>query len=320
VAMRPRAVRVGIVGVLVASGLALSAGPSAADESAGATPGVLSAPVQFAQVDGATLGYRVAGSGLPLVLIPGSANTMAEWDPRFLDELAASRRVIVFDNRGAGTSTGDLSDLTIQLMARDTAQLIDQVAGGPADVLGWSMGGYIAQELAIRNPGRVRRLVLVSTDCGGPTTTGPTPRALRILTDPRATTDERMSILFPPSRQGAARAWTAAVGTAFAAGGYQPADAFSITPALAAAQNRAAGPRWLGRGDGTCSRLHRITAPTLVAGGRDDVVVPIVNLRPLAVGIPTSLAVTYRQAGHAFVFQPGLRFAQRVTAFLDRAA
>ena len=245
---------------------------------------------------------------------------MAEWDPRFLDELATSRKVIVFDNRGAGTSTGDVSELTIRLMARDTAQLIDQVAGGPADVLGWSMGGYIAQELAIRNPGRVRRLVLASTDCGGPSTTWPTPRALRILTDPQATTAQRMSILFPKNRQGAAAAWTAAVGAAFAANGYQPQNSFSITPEVAKAQNKAAGLQWLGSKGGTCSRLHRIGSPTLVAGGRDDVVVPIVNLKALAGGIPDSTALRYRNAGHAFLFQPGLRFAQTVGAFLDRRA
>ncbi len=306
-----------VVVALIASSLALSVGPAAADDAAAPVTSVLSVPVQFAQVQGATLGYRVAGAGIPLVLVPGTSNTMAEWDPRFLDELATSRKVIVFDNRGAGTSTGDVSELTIRLMARDTAQLIDQVAGGPADVLGWSMGGYIAQELAIRNPGRVRRLVLASTDCGGPRTTGPTTWALRILTDPQATTAERMSILFPKNRRGAAVAWTTAIEAAFTANGYQPQNSFSITPEVAKAQNRAASSKWLGPKRGTCSRLHLISSPTLVAGGRDDVVVPIVNLRALSGGIPHSTALTYRDAGHAFLFQPGLRFARIVGDFLD---
>jgi pimeloyl-ACP methyl ester carboxylesterase len=226
--------------------------------------------------------------------------------------------VIVFDNRGAGTSTGDVTNLTVRLMARDTAQLITQVVGGPADVLGWSMGGYVAQELASRAPQLVRRLVLASTDCGGPGTAGPTPRALRILTSPTATDEERMSILFPRNRLGAAAAWTSAVGAAFAAAGYQPRNAFTVSPEVAAAQVEAAGPRWLGKGDGTCSRLGRISAPTLVAGGRDDVIVPIGNRKALLDGIPESVGVTYRDAGHAFLFQPGLGFTQRVADFLDR--
>jgi len=279
---------------------------------------VLSAPVQFAAVGGATLGYREAGSGRPLVLIAGSSNTMAEWDPRLLGELAATRRVIVFDNRGAGTSTGDVTALTIELMARDTAQLIAQVAGGRADVLGWSMGGFVAQELAIRHPESVRRLVLASTDCGGPDTAGPTPRALRVLTDSDATTAQRMSILFPRDRQGAAAAWMAAVGEAYAAGGYQPENAFDVSPATAKAQVKAAGPLWLAKGRGTCDRIDRITAPTLIAAGRKDVVVPVANHRALRQGIAVSTSVTYRDAGHAFLFQPGLRFGRTVSDFLSR--
>ena len=286
--------------------------------AAAPAPAVPSQPVQFAKVDGATLGFRTAGSGpgKALLLISGSSNTMAEWDPRLLDELATSRRVIVFDNRGAGTSTGDVSRLTIAQMARDTAQLIDQVGGGPLDVLGWSMGGYIAQELAIRFPGRVHRLVLASTDCGGPSTIGPTPAALKILIDPNATTKQRMSILFPKNRMGAAAAWQASVGEAFAANGYQPANSFAVTAKTAQAQARAAGPLWLGPGMGTCSRLGRIKAPTLVSGGVRDIVVPIVNRKALTAGIAGAQGRVYPDAGHAFLFQPGLRFGAEVTSFL----
>jgi pimeloyl-ACP methyl ester carboxylesterase len=305
---------IALIGLLVTP---VPAGASSAAENQEPVS-VLSAPVQYAQVAGARLGYRVAGSGRPLVLIAGSSNTMAEWDPRLLDELAASRTVIVFDNRGVGTSTGDVSDLTVREMARDTAQLIEQVAGRRVDVLGWSMGGYVAQELAIRAPQLVRRLVLASTDCGGPDTVGPTPRALRILTSPSATVEQRLSILFPRNRQGAAAAWSAAVGQAFAAAGYQPSSAFTVAPDVAEAQVEAAGPRWLGAGKGTCARLPRITAPTLIAGGRDDVVVPISNSRALLAGIPDSVRVTYPDAGHAFLFQPGLRFGRTVADFLDR--
>lgn len=312
-ARRPTARRLAAAAVTAVFASMLVA-PSA--PAADAPVSVLAQPVQYAAVDGAVLGYRVAGSGLPLVLIAGFSNTMAEWDPRLLDELAASRKVIVFDNRGIGTSTGDVSRLTIAQMARDTRQLIDHVIGGPTDVLGWSMGGYIAQELAIRNPARVRRLVLAATDCGGPTTVGPTAKALRILTDPSATTDQLMSILFPRQRADDAAAWLAAVGAAFAAGGYQPQNAFTVTPQVAKAQTRAAGPLWLGAGRGTCDRLGRITAPTLVSGGRDDVVVPIANRAALLAGIPDSTGRSYSVAGHAFLFQPGLGYAATVNAFL----
>ena len=277
---------------------------------------VMTAPLQFVTVDGATLGYRTAGTGLPLVIIGGSSFTMAEWDPQLLNTLVAKRRVIIFDNRGVGTSTGAVDALTIAQMAHDTARLIDKVAGGKADVLGWSMGGYIAQELAIAYPDSIRRLVLASTDCGGPDTLGPTARALRILTDPQATQAERLSILFPRNRTGAAIAWSAAIGETFAANGYQPHDSFTVSPATAAAQVQASGPLWLGEGHGTCTRLGRITHRTLIASGVNDVVVPSINRHALADGIRWSDVQVYRHAGHAFLFQPGLDFARTVLDFL----
>jgi pimeloyl-ACP methyl ester carboxylesterase len=277
---------------------------------------VLGQPVEFATINGAVLGYRTAGTGRPLILIPGSSNTMAEWDPRLLDALALKHRVIIFDNRGAGTSTGAVEHLTIAMMAEDTAQLIDQVAAGKADVLGWSMGGYIAQELALRHPEAVRRLLLASTDCGGPETTPPTSRALRILTDPNASQADRMSILFPRNRAGAGVAWSATIGAAYAANGYQPEDAFNVSPATEIAQAKAAGRLWLSRDGGTCDRLHLIKQPTFIAAGIYDVIVPAVNHTALLDGIPNSQARVYRNAGHAFLFQPGLRYAQAVSAFL----
>jgi len=277
---------------------------------------VLGQPVQFAAVNGTTLGYRVSGSGRPLVLIGGSSFTMAAWDPVLLDALASQRRVYIFDNRGVGTSAGPVDELTIQQMAADTAAFMAQVVGGKADVLGWSMGGYIAQELAIGHPDLVRRLVLASTDCGGPHTQGPTKRALRILTDPAATQAQRLSILFPRNRTGAAVAWSAGIGSAYAEVGYLPSNAFTISPATATAQVKAAGTQWLGKDHGTCARLGAIQARTLIAGGRDDVVVPVGNIQALTDGIENSSARVYNDAGHAFLFQPGLRFALTVNDFL----
>lgn len=301
----------------VAACLASGAAPATADSSPAVS--VLSEPVQFASVSGATLGYRIAGTGRPLMLIAGSSNTMAEWDPRMLDQLAQSRQIIVFDNRGAGTSTGSVAHLTIALMARDTAQLLTQLAPDGADVLGWSMGGYIAQELAIRAPSRVRRLILASTDCGGPSTIPPTATALRTLTNPHATANERMAILFPTDQMAAAGAWSAAIGVAYSQSNFLPGNAFEVSPAVARAQNKAAGAQWLGEGGGTCARLGRIAQPTLIAAGRDDVIVPSRNHVALASGIRHHTTTLYADAGHAFLFQPALGFTDAVVSFLSMA-
>ncbi len=277
---------------------------------------VLSQPVHFVEITGATLGYRVAGTGTPLVLIAGSSNTMAEWDPALLDGLARDHRVIIFDNRGAGTSTGSVDHLTIALMAHDTEQLIARIAHGRADVLGWSMGGYIAQKLAIAYPQRVRRLVLASTDCGGSRTLPPKPWALSILMDPDATQEQRLTVLFPKDRLDVGGAWAAALGAAYAADGYQPANAFTVSPETMQAQARAAGPLWLRHGGGTCSHLDRIRQRVLIGAGRRDVIVPVADHLPLLHGIPNSKAMVFDDAGHAFLFQPELGFTKTVSAFL----
>ena len=120
-------------------------------------------PYKFVQLPGMRAGWRAAGSGRPLVLIPGYGLTAAEWDPDLVTRLAANRRVIVFDNRGVATSSGSVRRLSITQMANDTANLIRALRLGRPDVLGWSMGGYIAQELALRHPRSLRRLVLAGT-------------------------------------------------------------------------------------------------------------------------------------------------------------
>ena len=287
------------------------------EAAAGSTSvSVLSQPVRFVEVTGATLGYRVAGTGTPLVLIPGSSNTMAEWDPGLLDSLARTHRVIIFDNRGAGTSTGSVAHLTISLMAHDTEQLIARLTRGRADVLGWSMGGYVAQKLAIAYPHRVRRLVLASTDCGGSRTLPPRPWALDILTDPAATAEQRLTLLFPRDKLDVAGAWGAAIGAAYAANGYQPSNAFTVNAETVQAQTRAAGHLWLRQGGGTCQHLDRIRQRVLVGAGRKDVIVPVVNRLPLVHGIPNAQSAVYDDAGHAFLFQPELGFTRTVNEFL----
>ncbi|MEI6622269.1 MAG: alpha/beta hydrolase [Actinomycetes bacterium] len=303
-----------------ASGPTLTAAATNAAPTVSATagPSVLSAPVQYVSVNGARIGYRKAGSGRPLVLIPGSGNTMAEWDPALLDRLARDRKVIVFDLRGAGTSTGSVQGMTIGTLADDVARLINKVSSGRADVLGWSMGGYVAQDLTIRYPHRVRRLILASTNPGGPTTIPPRPWALKIITNPNATFQQRMSVLFPADQLAAAGAWLGRVGAAYAADHYQPPTAFEIPPATLAAQVKAAGPKWLRPGKGTSARLGCIRQRVLIGEGRDDVISPVKNVALLRKGIHQAQTVIYSDAGHAFLFQPQLGFARTVDRFLSK--
>jgi pimeloyl-ACP methyl ester carboxylesterase len=111
------------------------------------------------------IGYRVYGKGSPLVMIMGYGSTMQLWEPAMLRELASRFQVIVFDNRGMGATGSGRKDFSIEQFADDTDGFMDAISLARADVLGWSMGGMIAQELALRHPEKVGRLVLYATHC-----------------------------------------------------------------------------------------------------------------------------------------------------------
>ena len=100
------------------------------------------------------------------MFINGLASTMDTWNPPVLTRLSAHFRVIIFDNRGTGYSTASGRPLSVPLMARDTAALMDAIGIAPAHIIGFSMGASIAQELVLAYPEKVTRLVLVAGECG----------------------------------------------------------------------------------------------------------------------------------------------------------
>src|SRR3954447_20666549 len=152
--------------------------PAGAQGATSAAP----APTKTVRAGGLTIGYRSIGSGRPLVLVMGLAGAIDAWEPSFLDGLAKQgRRVIVFDNEGVGRTTTRPGTLTIRRMGDDAAALIKALRLRRPDVLGWSMGGMIAQSLAVRHPRDVRRLILAATAPGDGVFTPPRPDAAAAL-------------------------------------------------------------------------------------------------------------------------------------------
>jgi pimeloyl-ACP methyl ester carboxylesterase len=303
--------RFSVVSVLAV--LALAA-PAAAATPASPTPPTARA-LRTATVNGATLGYRdlnPSAAGRALVMIAGYGVTMAEWDPLLVEALADGHRVIVFDNRGVGTSTGSVRGLTIAKMADDTAALIARLRLGAPDVLGWSMGGYIAQELALRHPSSVHRLVLASANPGSPKSTQPSQRVIDVLTSPSTTATGLLPVLFPSDQQAAGKAWLASIS---GQPGLTAAD-FATPAATMAAQEAATAGRWYGTGKGTYARLGRLRQPTLVAYGADDVIVPPANAKLLGARLPHATLRRYADAGHAFLFQEPTAKGRAFAAFL----
>jgi pimeloyl-ACP methyl ester carboxylesterase len=269
-----------------------------------ATPSVVSSPVRVAHTSLGTVGYRIVGNGPPLVMIMGYAATMEDWDPRLVNALARHYRVVIFDNAGIGATQQLPGRLTIDAMARQTDALIDALHLSRPDVLGWSMGGMIAQALAVLDPSQVRSLVLSATfpgtgrDVVPPTTT----KALTRL-DPR----QVEAVLFPANQARGYNAYAAAIS------GYPPTAAPSA--AVLPAQRRAVTQWWTGK-DPAGRKTAAISVPTLIADGAADWVDPVANARTLAALIPGARLVLYSDAAHAFLFQDGAQFAAVVESFL----
>src|SRR2546426_7055366 len=119
------------------------------------------------QVAGAQIGYRRIGYGRPLLVLNGFGATSADWDPSFIDRLASSNELILLNNRGIGVSADDGQPFDIAKLADDAAHVIEALGFEHVSLLGWSMGGFIAQAFALNYANHVDKLVLLSTDPGG---------------------------------------------------------------------------------------------------------------------------------------------------------
>jgi pimeloyl-ACP methyl ester carboxylesterase len=265
------------------------------------------------RANGVTIAYRITGSGHPLLMINGSGATLDTWDPALLQALRPGRRVIVFDPRGFGGSTDVAGDrLTVRKLADDAAGLLGALHIRRADVLGWSLGGFVAQELAIHHANRVRRLVLASSSPGGRNATEATADVTAIdekTTLGLAAPDEFLPILFPPSAQDAGNAW---INRLLA----QPGGCCEVFSQEAGQRQVDAQRRWYADNGGDERQLHKIRARTLIGAGKLDEDVPVGNARLLHKRIRGSRLRVYPDAAHAFLIQHAAAFAATVRGFL----
>jgi pimeloyl-ACP methyl ester carboxylesterase len=298
-----------LVVALVTAGW-LSAGPpaGASSEVPNVSASIVGAPVRVAHTTLGTVAYRTLGSGPALLLIMGYAGTMETWDPLFVDTLARHYRVVIFDNAGTGATRRLPGQLTIDAMAAQTSALINALRLGRTNVLGWSMGGMIAQALAVTHPGQVRRLVLCATFPGTGRIVKPPQKQIDALTsgNPQATS----AALFPADQAFAFNAMSAELSL-------YPAHA--TAPATTIAAQGSASLQWFAGRDTAGRETARIAAPTLIADGAEDRLDATFNGHVLAGLIRHSTLLLYPDAGHAFLFQEGVPFLARVETFLSGA-
>jgi pimeloyl-ACP methyl ester carboxylesterase len=267
---------------------------------------------QSITVNGIPFAYRETGpaTGVPLVLFNHWGAVLDNFDPAIIDGLAQTRRVITTDYRGIGNS-GGTAPLTVGEMADDAIQLIRALGLKTVDVLGFSLGGFVAQDIALKAPDLVRRLILTGTGPAGGTGidkvgTVSWPLILKGLLTLR---DPKFYLFFTSS-----------------ANGRRSASQY-LRRLKVRKKNRDKGPTpraflrqlkaitaW---GKQPRQALGRLRTPTLIVNGDNDIMVPSVNSFELARLIPDAQLVIYEDAGHGGIFQHHADFVAKAQAFLD---
>lgn len=263
------------------------------------------------EIDGRRFAYRAVGTGPPLLLVNGYAATGGDWDPALLMALGRSFEAICPDNRGVGDSELGEGKLTIAAMAADLEALLDALGLERVPVVGWSMGGFAAQELARRVPARVGALALLSTDPGGGEAVLAEPAIWGRLIDhsgsPREQASRLIALLFPPELAPEIDRQFGEV-VAAARAGLSPASLAAQELAMAAWHARPAGDVPAGAP----------ALPVLVAHGSEDVVIPAANAERLAARWPGARVEPFAGGGHAFMAQEPQRLAELLVSFLGR--
>jgi pimeloyl-ACP methyl ester carboxylesterase len=259
------------------------------------------------EVDGTQIAYRRIGNGRPLLVLNGFAATSGDWDPLFIHALASSNELILLDNRGIGSSTDDGKPFDIIRLAGDAARVIETLGFERISMLGWSMGGFIAQTLALQHPDRVNKLVLLSTDAGGSDADLGSAAVWSQLVDTSGTSHEQarrlLSLLFPSD---VAKSFYRKFGDMVAAARAR------LSPDLINRQ-AAAMDAWHRNGVGD---LREINAPVLIATGSEDVVIPPSNSLRLVNAIPNAWLAQFPHGGHAFMAQYPGPLADLINCFL----
>jgi 3-oxoadipate enol-lactonase len=220
------------------------------------------------------LHYERSGSGEPLLLIQGMSGTHVAWGEPFLALLRESFDVVAFDNRGIGFSAPIEGPFTIAEMAEDAAGLLNQLGIESAHVVGISMGGMIAQELALAHPALLRSLTLGCTYCGGP--------GSRLM--PQENVEKLTAGMMSGDRDKAIRAsWEV-----------------NLSPAFPAAKRTIEMQAQAIFGHDTSSRLGEISTPTLIVHGTEDGVLPYPNGQLIASLMPAARLETLEGVGHMF--------------------
>jgi pimeloyl-ACP methyl ester carboxylesterase len=265
--------------------------------------------------NGIDYAYRDTGGhdeAVPLVLLQHFRGNLDSWDPALIDALAASRRVITVDNAGVGGSAGTTPD-TIEQMARDAIAFVTALGLGQADLLGFSIGSFVAQEIALRRPALIRRLVLASSaPKGAAGMHGWAPAVIGAVGTPRTSPEAYLSVFFAAS-EASQQAGREALGRMYA----RKEDRDTATDWATREAQYDAVCAWGIPDHSALERLSAIEMPVFVANGDSDPMILPRYSYLLAGLIPQARVKIYPDSAHGFLFQHHAEFAADVTEFLS---
>jgi len=272
---------------------------------------ILEIPAKKVEVGDIDIAYKMFGKGKPILLISGSGNVMDVWPTHFLKELATNHTVIIFDNRGVGNTTVGIKSFSIGQFVNDTVGLLDALDIQSADVLGFSMASFIAQQLTLTNPDRVSRLVLYGASCGGhegiPQAQAVITKISDFVNNRSQKMDEFLSVTFPPEWMRTNPNFLQSI----------PKSTEIILSTTLVKQFNAV-EAWLSRNwTGVCGQLQHISVPTLIITGTEDVAVPAANSLILVKKITNAWLVQIKGAGHGLMYQYPEQFTEIVKTFLS---
>jgi pimeloyl-ACP methyl ester carboxylesterase len=268
------------------------------------------APTRFIEANGIRFAYRRFGraGGVPLLFNQHFRGTMDHWDPAVTDGLAGNREVILFNNAGVSSSSGAVPT-SFQEMGANAIAFIKALGLTEVDVLGFSIGGMVAQEIAIQAPDLVRRLILVGTGPRGADMA--TSRSAEIFA---ATYDSPeylwLGVHFSPSPS------SQAAGLAFLERRLSRDDRDPEVSEEAASAQREAIGKYIAPAESSFDHLKNIRQPTLIVQGSNDVIIPTVNSYILQQSLPNAQLILYPDANHGSLYQYPELFVSQADLFL----
>ncbi len=282
-------------------------------------------PLEKVRVGDIDVAYKMFGKGDPIILFNGASDGMDAWDPSFLTGLSSNHTVIAFDSRGIGNTTAGSKPYTMQLLANDTAGLMDALKIPKADVMGYSLGSFIAQAFTISYPEKVNSLILVASTCGGKDGIDQPPEFKKLQSEIVNKSQNNVSITTEEIKS----LVTASLGSGWIKLHPESLEGFEnitslqqlkpgLPPEIANNQNNV-GHAWTATNwSGACDELAKLAKPTLVIAGTDDnYYVPHGNALILAGKIPGAWLVQIKDAGHAVMDQYPAEISKIVNTFLS---